>query len=542
MGIRVPSLVAATTSTKDDIGYLSQGGVDKSATLNVMAEGILKDSDFSYKNEYITGNQTVPQGGKQDIFYSVGTGASTHTVTFQAAIAADMPTRVGISKVDTGSGKVVVTGLRTQDVELIEEGQTLFVEAQQISGTPTYAWVVVQERNLNRYNSLRNIVQPASTKLWTFSAPTLQSEQGDSPIECSSINHVSSTDANTKFDNQGVFEINNNSILVYQYTLGNAHYIKFRMKPKWEYDVANFIHIIDNRSKGGSSDNIALFGYDSASDSYRLLVRDDGSNFIQINSDPFGSSAALQQWTDFVITVDKANNDDADNKGNANLYINGVKQGGGAEGTKSKTGNGILNIDLVTGRDELALFVRNVEAFPNITENGICYFTDFLIGTVWNEDVSNHDGSGSVQAYYSPSTKTWGINHDWINNNQGDIGYRDLHVESINMGVGMVREARIPIGVWNMNTTDSVTITHNISNLVDKIITYNVFIFSDLAGNIVDFISPSTSITLEFERQGGISFTPTTVGLTRRTGGTFDNLNFDSTTVNRGWIYIKYLA
>lgn len=103
--------------------------------------------------------------------------------------------------------------------------------------------------------------------------------------------------------------------------------------------------------------------------------------------------------------------------------------------------------------------------------------------------------------------------------------------------IAVIKTKIIEIGDWNMDTTTSLSVAHNITNWknirdVSAIIRndgdtayYNLFDSRDAGGN----------------SSGGMSsIDSTNILLTRVTGGLFDGIGYDSTSYNRGWIYVVY--
>ena len=103
-------------------------------------------------------------------------------------------------------------------------------------------------------------------------------------------------------------------------------------------------------------------------------------------------------------------------------------------------------------------------------------------------------------------------------------------------------EKIIPIGDWNMDSTVFVPIAHGLGASYKKIRAIDAIIRNDADDRyqsiyrIEDFGDPLLV-------NGGIaSWTSINIELIRRTGGFFDTPDFDSTSYNRGWVYILYEA
>lgn len=83
------------------------------------------------------------------------------------------------------------------------------------------------------------------------------------------------------------------------------------------------------------------------------------------------------------------------------------------------------------------------------------------------------------------------------------------------------------IGLWDMDASATQTVSHGIDN-IDKIIGARVLIVGDVG---VNYIVPF------FE---SITINTTDIVLTRSAGGIFDNVDFNSTSRNRGYVLIDY--
>lgn len=98
----------------------------------------------------------------------------------------------------------------------------------------------------------------------------------------------------------------------------------------------------------------------------------------------------------------------------------------------------------------------------------------------------------------------------------------------------------VEIGVWNMNATPRVTVPHLLVGTEWLTIRNAYVVIQNDAGtynyplNMVDYTDPSVN--------GGIyNFSSTDITLDRVTSGFFDNANFESTSINRGFITFDYI-
>jgi len=101
--------------------------------------------------------------------------------------------------------------------------------------------------------------------------------------------------------------------------------------------------------------------------------------------------------------------------------------------------------------------------------------------------------------------------------------------------IGNIKMKLISIGDWNMDTSSLVSIAHgltytDIRSVYAAIITDDGTLYADLTG------------TDSSGNGGGIvTWESTDVILLRTTGGAFDNINYNATSFNRGYITIQYV-
>lgn len=100
---------------------------------------------------------------------------------------------------------------------------------------------------------------------------------------------------------------------------------------------------------------------------------------------------------------------------------------------------------------------------------------------------------------------------------------------------GVVHTKIIEIGDWDMDSTLSVVIAHNLT--ASKIRKVDAIIINDSASRYV----PIDSVYDWNAPNGVISYTSTDVVLSRIAGGAFDSTSYNSTSYNRGWITIEYV-
>lgn len=185
----------------------------------------------------------------------------------------------------------------------------------------------------------------------------------------------------------------------------------------------------------------------------------------------------------------------------------------------------------------------------------------WLIIGYWNPT----DSSGRFVAMSGASLETWEIkysNATWgtwtqltnasgnvTRNVTGDVtGNADTatladgasSIKETGAGAGTIRKKIIEIGDWNMDSTQYVSISHGLTKT--KIRSVKAFINMDAAVGTGVFNLEIFSSTVGVEKAGGfIVITPSTIELWRNESGYYDNLDFNSTSFNRGWITIEYV-
>lgn len=100
---------------------------------------------------------------------------------------------------------------------------------------------------------------------------------------------------------------------------------------------------------------------------------------------------------------------------------------------------------------------------------------------------------------------------------------------------GKIRRKYLSIGIWNMDSTSTVSINHGLS--LSNIIGLSAIIIDD-TGQGRDSIEGVEAGGLA---GGNISAGSLNITLERATSGRFDNATYDDGTINRGYIIIDYL-
>lgn len=98
---------------------------------------------------------------------------------------------------------------------------------------------------------------------------------------------------------------------------------------------------------------------------------------------------------------------------------------------------------------------------------------------------------------------------------------------------------RIAIGDWNMDVTVGVNVAHGLD--FTKITNVSVMIISDTSAIITELTTKIDNAT-SGSPGGGFFLTSTNVVLERLTGGYYDQVGYDSTSFNRGYVIITYVG
>ncbi len=114
----------------------------------------------------------------------------------------------------------------------------------------------------------------------------------------------------------------------------------------------------------------------------------------------------------------------------------------------------------------------------------------------------------------------------------------EINTVADGIGVTIPRQKIVELGDWDMDTNDSHSVAHGLN--LSQIIGVNVMIRNDADSNRFGgrghgtLSDTYTELTIR-------AVGPTNLNFLRRTGGTFDSTDFDSTSYNRGWAIIFYL-
>jgi hypothetical protein len=100
-------------------------------------------------------------------------------------------------------------------------------------------------------------------------------------------------------------------------------------------------------------------------------------------------------------------------------------------------------------------------------------------------------------------------------------------------GLGLAIKS-VNIGDWDMDADESKNVAHGLSDW-QKIRSVDVVIRND--SNTAPYLHLSGGSDKNLYING---IDNSNIGITRRAGSSFDGVNFDSTSYNRGWVTITY--
>ena len=112
-------------------------------------------------------------------------------------------------------------------------------------------------------------------------------------------------------------------------------------------------------------------------------------------------------------------------------------------------------------------------------------------------------------------------------------------IKETGIGTETVRTKIIEIGDWNMDNSSGRGVNHGLT--VSKIRSVRAFVRNDAASMLFDLCTAANNND-PYLVAGGVKYvSQSVVYLERRTGGMFDDVDFNSTGFNRGWITIEYV-
>ena len=527
--IDLPTL--AVVSDNDRM-FIRTGSTDYQVEPQTVADYILNNSSFSPSSEIKTASFSTSTPDKLNKTYIVDASSGAVTVTFSTLVADDIGKIITVYAYDN-TNTITISGLTTNDYTLFDN-EIIIAKAEEVS-TGVYEWIMIKEKNITQFiyqnDELYTLELPSSYDQFEFNTSKLISKNGV-PAVSANYSLIAPDDANVRFANRGVLQSSGTGYMLISYSSGNAFTVRLRVKPTFSYTGINNYYIMDSRCGDGVNADFFRIIYNQASQRYQILVRDDGSNDISLSNAAYTSDVQVRTWTDIILTFDKTNNDDADGKGNARAWINGVELDGtgGTSRTKNGTGISAINITCTT-----IMFLAQYLTVIDDSWEG--YFTDWIFKNSWDTATTNYDGTATMP--YAPrSTRVSGIDNLFQIWNTGEGAFNRISVDSINNGAGYEKTLRIPIGVWDMDFSAGV----NIPNIASDLVSASQITYQD-AWILPNSVSATRSAR-RLDDFGKVIFDDTSslIVLARDPGGVFDSIAYNDTTINRGWVIVKYIV
>lgn len=149
--------------------------------------------------------------------------------------------------------------------------------------------------------------------------------------------------------------------------------------------------------------------------------------------------------------------------------------------------------------------------------------------------------TGNILTINTPVNSTIDISNDFTIDSSGSGFF--VNGVSLATGLPVYKEIEIPIGDWDMVSTGQLIVSIGLDDsFLYKIKIIEVLVREDSNGAVYPLDHPDNSTFVPGGRfrliKGGIN--PINIVMNRQLGGFFDQVAFDDTSYNRGWIYVKY--
>lgn len=155
--------------------------------------------------------------------------------------------------------------------------------------------------------------------------------------------------------------------------------------------------------------------------------------------------------------------------------------------------------------------------------------------------VTIYDSGGDATFNDGIARQTWQKNRATISASSGSLEYATAERIEDRLSALVTNERIltkiVEIGDWNMDSSVSVGVLHGLTDH-KKVRSINVIIRDDSDSVYYDLTQADGSGVVQGNPLGIDS---TSVTLQRLSGGSFDSVNFDSTSYNRGWITFQYV-
>lgn len=125
----------------------------------------------------------------------------------------------------------------------------------------------------------------------------------------------------------------------------------------------------------------------------------------------------------------------------------------------------------------------------------------------------------------------------WIDTDTGIISYWDGTAWT-QLDTGTTIELIIEIGDWDMDASGSKSISHSLGASFKNVRQITGTIRND--GDTTYYAVPGSGNSTGLHDAMFYSIDSSVVTAVRRASGAFDSATFDSTSYNRGWVYLRY--
>ncbi|MFA5048664.1 MAG: hypothetical protein WC516_06590 [Patescibacteria group bacterium] len=428
-----------------------------------------------------------------------------------------------------GAGQVMASRIPILDAALHYTAAN--IEAALLEVWTKYDYVIQNEKELG------DTELPAGSTYWNFGSPNLTNSAGVAPTIRHNVSFIQSTATPPFFANRGCRYLNKGYV-TWLYTFANEMVLALRFLPNFAYDSGTAVSVFDNGSASGSEDNgMRLYFYSTAGGcKLCLIVQDDATHRFLINTNEYTNNGQLQIEHSIFVRVSKAGN-------NVDLYVNGALIVNGVNGTVTILGGAaaITGIDLTT-KTEIALgCVSWTEAYSSFSATNF-YIQDLWINPVYATTYLADWTPATQKPYFIPASWLSGYKQNWQITAEGDCGFRNgsfetININSVDTGGGQEKTKKIPIGVWDMNATATVNITHGVA--LNKILSITAMIINDTLSQIFDLVYSSGTANVNGSIQ---SIDGSIVILARHAGAGFTSALYNDGTINRGYVTFKYLV
>lgn len=307
--------------------------------------------------------------------------------------------------------------------------------------------------------------------------------------------------------------------------------------------------VIDSDADEGDYATLAAYIADAPAANDRILVKEDQTitGQLDLGSDKtikFIDGARLLSSTNIATSALKLINNIII-EGILNIVLSQTGTTGKAVELDGDNCTGKINVE----NSSTGTLTTGYHINANKTGNQITGFIDNTGGgTLTNEWVDNSTEDSNnitiVDAVNNVVISTGLVDRTSAQTIGGIKTFSDEIIASSGIqtdGVNTIKTKVIDIGDWDMDTVNKVNVSLGLSidnvRSVDCIIRDDSDIIRTKLNRPLDWTNPTPQGGITEGTVGG-----TTVALVRLTGGFYDNVNFNATSYNRGWVIITFIA